>query len=163
MRNRENIVVGLDIGTTKICALAAEADGGDTLNVVGFGQAPSEGINKGVVVNIEKTVRSIQRAVRECELMSGTPIKNVYAGIAGRHIKGINSHGMVTVHNNRTVSDEDIRRVIEAAQAIQIASDREVLHILPQDFIVDDQDGVQNPLGMSGIRLEANVHIVTCS
>ncbi len=163
MRNRENIVVGLDIGTTKICALAAEADGGDTLNIVGFGQAPSEGINKGVVVNIEKTVRSIQRAVRECELMSGTPIKSVYAGIAGRHIKGINSHGMVTVHNNRTVSEEDIRRVIEAAQAITIPSDREVLHILPQDFIVDDQDGVQNPLGMSGIRLEVNVHIVTCS
>jgi cell division protein FtsA len=163
MASRDNVIVGLDIGTTKICALAAEADSGDTLNIVGFGQAPSEGINKGVVVNIEKTVRSIQRAVRECELMCGTQIKSVYAGIAGRHIKGVNSHGMVTVQNNRTVSDEDIRRVIEAAQAITIPSDREVLHILPQEFIVDDQDGVQNPLGMSGIRLEVNVHIVTCS
>jgi cell division protein FtsA len=163
MRNRENIVVGLDIGTTKICALAAEADGGDLLNVVGFGLAPSEGISRGVVVNIEKTVRSIQQAVRECELMCGTPIKSVYAGIAGKHIKGINSHGMVTVHHNRTVSGEDIRRVIEAAQAITIPSDREILHILPQDFIVDDQDGVQNPLGMSGIRLEVDVHIITCS
>ncbi len=163
MRNRENVVVGLDIGTTKICALAAEGDSSEPLNIVGFGQAPSEGINKGVVVNIEKTVRSIQRAVRECELMSGSPIKNVYAGIAGRHIKGINSHGMVTVQNNRTVSEEDIRRVIEAAQAITIPNDREVLHILPQEFLVDDQDGVQNPLGMSGIRLEVNVHIVTCS
>jgi len=163
MRNRENIIVGLDIGTTKICALAAEADSGEPLNIVGFGQAPSEGINKGVVVNIEKTVRSIQRAVRECELMSGTQIKSVFAGIAGHHIRGINSHGMVTVQHNRTVTEEDIRRVIEAAQAITIPNDREVLHILPQEFIVDDQDGVQNPLGMTGIRLEVNVHIVTCA
>ena len=163
MRNREHVVVGLDIGTTKICALAAEADGGDPLNVVGFGQARSEGIRKGVVVNIEKTVRAIQQAVRECELMSGAQIKEVYAGIAGHHIQGIKGHGMVTVQNNRTVSEEDIRRVIDAAQAINITNDREVLHILPQDFIVDDQDGVQNPLGMSGIRLEVEVHIVTCS
>jgi cell division protein FtsA len=163
MRNREHIIVGLDIGTTKICALAAEADSGEPLNIVGFGQAPSEGINKGVVVNIEKTVRSIQRAVRECELMSGTQIKNVFAGIAGQHIRGINSHGMVTVQHDRTVTEEDIRRVIEAAQAITIPNDREVLHILPQEFIVDDQDGVQNPLGMTGIRLEVNVHIVTCA
>ena len=163
MRNRENIIVGLDIGTTKICALAAELDGGDVLNVVGFGAAVSDGMRKGVVVNIEKTVRAIQKAVRECELMSGAQIKSVFTGIAGHHIQGINSQGMVTVHNNRTVTDEDIRRVIEAAQAISIPSDREVLHILPQDFIVDDQDGVQNPLGMSGIRLEVNVHIVTCS
>jgi cell division protein FtsA len=116
-----------------------------------------------VVVNIEKTVRAIQQAVRECELMSGAQIKEVYAGIAGHHIHGINSHGMVTVQNNRTVSEDDVRRVIDAAQAISIPSDREVLHILPQDFIVDDQDGVQNPLGMSGIRLEVDVHIVTCS
>ena len=163
MRNREHVLVGLDIGTTKICALAAEANGGDPLSIVGFGQARSEGIRKGVVVNIEKTVRSIQQAVRECELMCGTQIKEVYAGIAGHHIQGINSHGMVTVQNNRTVSEEDIRRVIDAAQAINIPNDREVLHILPQDFIVYDQDGVQNPLGMSGIRLEVDVHIVTCS
>jgi cell division protein FtsA len=163
MRNRENLIVGLDIGTTKICALAAEADSGEPLNIVGFGQAPSEGINKGVVVNIEKTVRSIQHAVRQCELMSGTQIKTVFAGIAGQHIRGVNSHGMVTVQHNRTVTEEDIRRVIEAAQAITIPNDREVLHILPQEFIVDDQDGVQNPLGMTGIRLEVNVHIVTCA
>jgi len=163
MRNRENSIVGLDIGTTKICALAAEADSGEPLNIVGFGQAPSEGINKGVVVNIEKTVRSIQHAVRECELMSGAQIKTAFAGIAGQHIRGVNSHGMVTVQHNRTVTEEDIRRVIEAAQAITIPNDREVLHILPQEFIVDDQDGVQNPLGMTGIRLEVNVHIVTCA
>lgn len=163
MRNRENLIVGIDIGTTKICALAAEATGGEPLNIVGFGTAPSDGINKGVVVNIEKTVRSIQQAVRECELMSGAQIKEVYAGIAGHHIQGINSPGMVTVQNNRTVSEDDIRRVIEAAQAISIPNDREILHILPQEFIVDDQDGVQNPIGMAGIRLEVKVHIITCS
>lgn len=163
MRSRENIIVGLDIGTTKICALAAEVGGSGPLNIIGFGQAPSEGMSKGVVVDIEKTVRSIRQAVRECELMCGVQIKEVLAGIAGQHIQGINSRGMVTVQHNRTVSEEDIRRVIEAAQAINIPNDREVLHILPQDFIVDDQDGVQNPLGMSGIRLEVIVHIVTCS
>ena len=163
MRNRDNLIVGLDIGTTKICALAAEADRGEPLNIVGFGTAHSDGIRKGVVVNIEKTVRSIQHAVRECELMAGTQIKDVYAGIAGHHIQGINSEGMVTVQNNRTVSEDDIRRVIEAAQAINIPNDREVLHILPREFIVDNQDGVQNPIGMAGIRLEVKVHIVTCS
>lgn len=163
MRNRDNIIVGLDIGTTKICAMAAEVDGGRPLKVVGFGQSTSDGIRKGVVIDIEKTVRSIQQALRECELMCGVQIKEVLAGIAGHHIQGINRDGMVTVQNNRTVSDEDIRRVIEAAQAINIPNDREILHILPQDFIVDEQDGVQNPRGMMGIRLEVDVHIVTCS
>ncbi len=163
MRSRDNPIVGLDIGTTKICALAADPFDGDPMKIIGFGAAVSDGIRKGVVVNIEKTVRSIQKAVRECELMSGTQVRSVLAGIAGHHITGRNSHGMVTVHNNRTVTDEDIRRVIEAAQAVKFPGDREVLHIMPQDFIVDDQDGVQNPLGMSGIRLEVDVHIVTCS
>ncbi len=163
MRNRENLIVGLDIGTTKICALAAELDSQGPLNIVGIGQAPSDGIRKGVVVNIEKTVAAIRQSMRECELMSGANIKEVLAGIAGHHIRGLNSHGMVTVQNNHTVTDDDVRRVIEAAQAVTIPNDREILHILPQDFIVDDQDGVQNPLGMSGIRLEVDVHIVTCS
>ncbi|MCZ6474323.1 MAG: cell division protein FtsA [SAR324 cluster bacterium] len=163
MRNRDNIIVGLDIGTTKICAMAAEVDGGRPLKVVGFGQSRSDGIRKGVVIDIEKTVRSIQQALRECELMCGVQIKEVLAGIAGHHIQGINRDGMVTVQNNRTVTDDDIRRVIEAAQAINIPNDREILHILPQDFIVDEQDGVQNPRGMMGIRLEVDVHIVTCS
>ncbi|MCZ6558577.1 MAG: cell division protein FtsA [SAR324 cluster bacterium] len=163
MRNRDNIIVGLDIGTTKICAMAAEVDGGRPLKVVGFGQSTSDGIRKGVVIDIEKTVRSIQQALRECELMCGVQIKEVLAGIAGHHIQGINRDGMVTVQNNRTVTDDDIRRVIEAAQAINIPNDREILHILPQDFIVDEQDGVQNPRGMMGIRLEVDVHIVTCS
>lgn len=161
-RNKNNLIVGLDIGTTKICAIAAEADSREVLNVVGVGTAKSEGLRKGVVVNIEKTVQSIKKAIEECELMCGQQINSVYAGIAGHHIKGTNSHGMVTVYRNRTVSEEDIRRVIDAAQVL-IPNDREVLHILPQEFIVDDQDGVQNPLGMSGARLEVNVHIVTGS
>lgn len=161
-RNNNNIVVGLDIGTTKICAIAAETNGKEVINIVGVGTAKSEGLRKGVVVNIEKTVHSIKKAIEECELMCGQQITSVYAGIAGHHIKGTNSHGMVTVYHNKTVSEEDIRRVIDAAQ-ILIPNDREVLHILPQEFIVDDQDGVQNPLGMSGVRLEVNVHIVTGS
>ncbi len=162
-RNKNtNVIVGLDIGTTKICAIAAESDPGEVLNIVGVGTSKSEGLRKGVVVNIEKTVQSIKKAVEECELMCGQPISSVYAGIAGHHIKGTNSHGMVTVYRNRVVSEEDIRRVIDAAQVL-IPNDREVLHILPQEFLVDDQDGVQNPLGMSGTRLEVNVHIVTGS
>lgn len=157
-----NLTVGLDIGTTKICAIAVEGDDIEALNVVGVGTAKSEGLRKGVVVNIEKTVKAIKKAVEECELMCGTQIRSVYAGIAGHHIRGQNSRGMVTVYHNRIVTDEDIRRVIDAAQVL-IPNDREVLHILPQEFIVDDQDGVQNPLGMAAARLEVNVHIVTGS
>ena len=157
-----NLIVWLDIGTTKICAIAVEGDDIEELNVVGVGTAKSEGLRKGVVVNIEKTVKAIKKAVEECELMCGTQIRSVYAGIAGHHIRGQNSRGMVTVYHNRIVTDEDIRRVIDAAQVL-IPNDREVLHILPQEFIVDDQDGVQNPLGMAAARLEVNVHIVTGS
>ena len=157
-----NLIVGLDIGTTKICAIAVEKDDIEALNVVGVGTAKSEGLRKGVVVNIEKTVKAIKKAVEECELMCGTQIRSVYAGIAGHHIRGQNSRGMVTVYHNRIVTDEDIRRVIDAAQVL-IPNDREILHILPQEFIVDDQDGVQNPLGMAAARLEVNVHIVTGS
>ena len=157
-----NLIVGLDIGTTKICAIAVEGDDLDELNVVGVGTAKSDGLRKGVVVNIEKTVKAIKQAVEECELMCGAQIRSVYAGIAGHHIRGQNSRGMVTVYHNRIVTEEDIRRVIDAAQVL-IPNDREVLHILPQEFIVDDQDGVQNPLGMAAARLEVNVHIVTGS
>jgi len=157
-----NLTVGLDIGTTKICAIAVEGDDIEALNVVGVGTAKSDGLRKGVVVNIEKTVKAIKKAVEECELMCGTQIRSVFAGIAGHHIRGQNSRGMVTVYHNRIVTDEDIRRVIDAAQVL-IPNDREVLHILPQEFIVDDQDGVQNPLGMAAARLEVNVHIVTGS
>jgi len=160
--NDNNLTVGLDIGTTKICAIAVEGDDVEELNVVGVGTAKSDGLRKGVVVNIEKTVKAIKKAVEECELMCGTQIRSVFAGIAGHHIRGQNSRGMVTVYHNRIVTDEDIRRVIDAAQVL-IPNDREVLHILPQEFIVDDQDGVQNPLGMAAARLEVNVHIVTGS
>ena len=162
-RNKnKHLVVGLDIGTTKICAIAVEGDSKETLNVVGVGTAKSEGLRKGVVVNIEKTVKSIKKAVEECELMCGEQIQTIFAGIAGHHIRGQNSRGMVTVYHDRTVTEEDIRRVIDAAQVL-IPNDREVLHILPSEFIVDDQDGVQNPLGMAAARLEVNVHIVTGS
>ncbi len=156
---RENLVVGLDIGTTKICAIVgAMTDEG--LDVVGIGTSPSRGLRKGVVINIESTVNAIRKAIQEAELMAGCEIKAVFAGIAGGHIKGINSQGVIAI-KNREVTTEDVRRVIDAAKALAIPMDREVIHILPQEFIIDDQDGIKEPLGMSGVRLEARVHIVT--
>ena len=130
------------------------------LEVVGIGTSPSKGLRKGVVINIESTVNAIQKAIREAELMAGCEIKSVYAGIAGGHIKGMNSQGVIAI-KNREVTSEDVQRVIDAAKAIAIPMDREVMHILPQEFIIDDQDGIREPLGMSGVRLEAKVHIVT--
>ena len=162
MRQRDIIVAGLDIGTTKVCALAVEVTPMGGLQARGFGQVPSEGMRKGVVVNIEKTVGAVRRAVSACEHMCGSSLRSVHAGIAGQHVRSTNEHGMVAVRTG-TVTEDDIKRTIESAQAINIPNDREVLHILPRDFIVDDQDGVQNPLGMSGMRLEVDVHIVTCS
>ncbi|MBW2474772.1 MAG: cell division protein FtsA [Deltaproteobacteria bacterium] len=156
---RENLIVGLDIGTTKICAIVgAMTDEG--LDVVGIGTSPSRGLRKGVVINIESTVNAIRKAIQEAELMAGCEIKSVFAGIAGGHIKGINSQGVIAI-KNREVTTEDVRRVIDAAKALAIPMDREVIHILPQEFIIDDQDGIKEPLGMSGVRLEARVHIVT--
>ncbi len=156
---RENLIVGLDIGTTKICAIVgAMTDEG--LDIVGIGTSPSRGLRKGVVINIEGTVSAIRKAIQEAELMAGCDIKTVFAGIAGGHIKGINSQGVIAI-KNREVTTEDVRRVIDAAKAIAIPMDREVIHILPQEFIIDDQDGIKEPLGMSGVRLEARVHIVT--
>jgi len=156
---RENLIVGLDIGTTKICAIVgAMTDEG--LDIVGIGTSPSRGLRKGVVINIEGTVSAIRKAIQEAELMAGCEIKTVFAGIAGGHIKGINSQGVIAI-KNREVTNEDVRRVIDAAKAIAIPMDREVIHILPQEFIIDDQDGIKEPLGMSGVRLEARVHIVT--
>lgn len=156
---RENLIVGLDIGTTKICAIVgAVTDEG--LDIVGIGTSPSRGLRKGVVINIEGTVGAIRKAIQEAELMAGCEIKTVFAGIAGGHIKGINSQGVIAI-KNREVTNEDVRRVIDAAKAIAIPMDREVIHILPQEFIIDDQDGIKEPLGMSGVRLEARVHIVT--
>ena len=156
---RENIVVGLDIGTTKICAIVAEvSDRG--VDIVGIGTHPSKGLRKGVVINIDATVESIRKAVEEAELMAGVEINSVYCGITGSHIRGFNSHGIVAV-KNREVSENDMKRVIDAARAVAIPMDREIIHVLPQEFIVDEQDGIMEPLGMSGVRLEAKVHIVT--
>ncbi len=156
---RDNLIVGLDIGTTKICAIIGNVTE-EGIDIVGIGTSISSGLRKGVVINIESTVGAIRKAIEEAELMAGCEIKSVYAGIAGGHIKGLNSNGVIAI-KNREVSQEDVRRVIDAAKAISIPMDREVLHILPQEFIIDDQDGIREPLGMSGVRLEAKVHIVT--
>ncbi len=158
-RRTENLIVGLDIGTTKICCIVGNMTD-EGLEVVGIGTSQSKGMRKGVVINIESTVSAIQKAIREAELMAGCEIKSVFAGIAGGHIKGMNSQGVIAI-KNREVTSEDLQRVIDAAKAIAIPMDREVMHILPQEFIIDDQDGIREPLGMSGVRLEAKVHIVT--
>ncbi len=156
---RENIIVGLDIGTTKICAIVGEGtDAG--VDIVGIGTHPSKGLRKGVVINIDATVESIRKAVEEAERMAGVEISSVFCGIAGSHIRGFNSHGVVAV-KSREVAANDIKRVIDAARAVAIPPDREIIHVLPQEFIVDEQDGIMEPLGMSGVRLEAKVHIVT--
>ena len=156
---RDSLIVGLDIGTTKICAIVGNLTD-EGLDIVGIGTSPSKGLRKGVVINIESTVEAIRKAIQEAELMAGCEIKTVFAGIAGGHIKGFNSQGVIAI-KNREVNSEDVRRVIDAAKAIAIPMDREVIHILPQEFIIDDQDGIKEPLGMSGVRLEAKVHIVT--
>jgi len=159
MHAQEEIIVGLDIGTTKICAVVGEASGRE-VNIIGIGTHPSIGLRKGVVVNIESTVESIKKAVEEAELMAGCEISSVYAGIAGGHITGFNSHGVIAIKGPEIVK-ADIDRVIDAARAVAIPMDREVIHVLPQEFIVDDQAGIRNPIGMSGARLEAKIHIVT--
>lgn len=158
---RDNLIVGLDIGTTKICAIVGNVTE-DGIEIVGIGTSPSTGLRKGVVINIESTVTGIRKAINEAELMAGCEIRSVYVGIAGGHIRGINSQGVIAI-KNREVSQEDVRRVIDAAKAVAIPMDREVVHILPQEFIIDEQDGIREPLGMSGVRLEARVHIVTAA
>ncbi|HEX9861231.1 MAG TPA: cell division protein FtsA [Nitrospirota bacterium] len=160
MARRDNVIVGLDIGTTKICAIVGEVKEDGRLDIIGIGSHPSRGLRKGVVVNIESTVESIKKAVEEAELMAGVDINAVYAGIAGGHIRSFNSRGVIAI-KNREISPADIERVIDAAKAVAIPLDREVLHVLPQEFTVDDQDGIKEPLGMSGVRLEAEVHIIT--
>jgi len=159
MHAQEEIIVGLDIGTTKICAVVGESSGRE-VNIIGIGTHPSIGLRKGVVVNIESTVESIKKAVEEAELMAGCEISSVYAGIAGGHITGFNSHGVIAIKGPEIVK-ADIDRVIDAARAVAIPMDREVIHVLPQEFIVDDQAGIRNPIGMAGVRLEAKIHIVT--
>ncbi len=156
----KDLIVGLDIGTSKIVALVAEATPEGGLNILGMGQSPSRGLKKGVVVNIEATVSAIQRALEEAELMANCKITHVYTGIAGSHIKAQNSSGMLPIRD-REVSQADMDRVIEIARALNIPADQQVLHVLPQEYIIDGQDGVREPLGMSGVRLEVKVHIVT--
>jgi cell division protein FtsA len=158
---KENIIVGLDVGTTKISAIVGEVND-NGVEIIGIGTQPSRGMRKGVVINIDATVESIRKAVEEAELMAGAQITSVYCAIAGSHIRGFNSHGIVAV-KNREVQESDVKRVLDAARAVAIPMDREVLHVLPQEYIVDEQDGIMEPLGMSGVRLEAKVHIVTAA
>ncbi|MEN8179056.1 MAG: cell division protein FtsA [Pseudomonadota bacterium] len=156
----KNLIIGLDIGTSKVVAIVGEirVDGG--IEIIGIGSHPSRGLKKGVVVNIESTVQSIQRAVEEAELMAGCEIHSVFAGIAGSHIRSLNSHGIVAIRD-KEVTQGDVERVIDAARAVAIPADQKILHILPQEFIIDEQEGIRDPIGMSGVRLEARVHMVT--
>ncbi len=162
MENR--IITGLDIGTTKICAVIVKEDPNGSLNVVGIGSAPSYGLRKGVVVNIDKTVSAIQKAMEEAQAMAGVDVDSVFVGIAGDHIRSINSKGMVGVsRDDHEITQEDVDRAISAAKALALPIDREIIHVIPQEFIVDDQDGIPDPVGMSGVRLEVEVHIVTAA
>lgn len=159
MRRKGNLITGLDIGTTKVCAIVGE-DTDHGIEIIGIGTAPSKGLRKGVVINIEDTVSAIRRAIEDAELMAGCSIQSAYVGIAGGHIKSMNSHGVVAI-KDREVSEQDIVRVMDAAQTIAIPMDREIIHIIPQEYIVDEQDGIRDPRGMAGVRLSTNVHIVT--
>lgn len=158
--NSSNIIVGLDIGTSKVVAIVGEITHDGMLEIIGLGSYPSRGLKKGVVVDIESTVQSIQRAVQDAELMAGCNIEAVWAGIAGSHIRSMNSHGIVAI-KDKEVMYADMDRVIDAAKAVAIPADQKVLHILPQEYIIDTQEGVKEPIGMSGVRLEAKVHLVT--
>ena len=156
----KNLIVALDIGTSKVVAIVGEVNAENGIEIIGIGSHPSRGLKKGVVVNIESTVQSIQRAVEEAELMAGCQIHSVYAGIAGSHIKSLNSHGIVAIRD-KEVTHGDVERVIDAARAVAIPADQRILHVLPQEFIIDHQEGIREPVGMSGVRLEAKVHLVT--
>jgi cell division protein FtsA len=160
MSRSENIVAALDVGTTKICAIIGEVSHDGVIDIIGVGTAPSRGLRRGVVVNIEQTVGGIRKAIDDAELMAGCRTESVYAGISGGHIKGINSHGVIAI-KNREVTSVEVARVVDAARAIALPVDREVIHILPQEFKVDDQGGIKEPIGMAGVRLEAKVHIIT--
>jgi cell division protein FtsA len=159
-KSERKLIVGLDIGTSKVVAIVGEVTPENGIEVVGIGSHPSRGLKKGVVVNIESTVQSIQRAVEEAELMAGCEIHAVYTGIAGSHVRSLNSHGIVAIRD-KEVSPGDVDRVIDAARAVAIPADQKILHILPQEFLIDQQEGIKEPVGMSGVRMEAKVHIVT--
>ncbi len=156
----KNLIVGLDIGTSKVVAIVGEVNAEEGVEIIGIGSHPSRGLKKGVVVNIDSTVQSIQRAVEEAELMAGCQINSVFAGIAGSHIRSLNSHGIVAIRD-KEVAPGDVERVIDAARAVAIPADQKILHILPQEFIIDHQEGIREPVGMAGVRLEAKVHMVT--
>lgn len=158
----KQMVVGLDIGTSKIVALVAEVDGEGNVELIGMGTHPSQGMKKGVVVNIDSTVHAIGKAVEEAEQMADVQIRSVFAGIAGSHIKSLNSHGIVAI-KNAEVEQDDVDRVVDAAKAVAIPADQRIIHVLPQEFIIDNQDGIHQPVGMSGVRLEAKVHLVSGS
>jgi cell division protein FtsA len=159
--SKKDFIVGLDIGTTKICCVVGEvSEAGGIIDIVGIGTAPSTGLRKGVVINIDSTVESITKAIEEAELMAGVEISTVYTGIAGGHIKSFNSTGIVAIKDGE-VSEQDVQRVIDAAKAVAIPLDREVIHIIPQEYTINGQDGIRDPIGMSGVRLESKVHIVT--
>jgi len=159
-KDERKLLVGLDIGTSKVVAVVGELSPEGALEVIGIGSHPSRGLKRGVVVNIESTVQSIQRAVEEAELMAGCEINNVYTGIAGSHVRSLNSHGIVAIRE-KEVSASDVERVIDAARAVAIPADQRILHVLPQEFVIDNQEGIREPVGMSGVRLEAKVHLVT--
>ena len=159
-KTERNLMVGLDIGTSKVVAIVGKITSDRRVEIVGIGSHPSRGLKKGVVVNIESTVQSIQRAIEEAELMAGCQIHSVYAGIAGSHIRSLNSHGIVAIRD-KEVTQGDVDRVIDAARAVAIPADQKILHVLPQEFVIDNQEGIREPVGMAGVRLEAKVHLVT--
>jgi cell division protein FtsA len=159
-RTDRNLIVGLDIGTSKVVALVGDLKPDGSIEIIGLGSHPSRGLKRGVVVNIDSTVQSIQRAVEQAELMAGVEINAVYTGIAGSHVRSLNSHGIVAI-KDKEVTQGDVARVMDAAQAVALPADQRILHVIPQEFIIDSQEGIRDPIGMSGVRLEARVHIVT--
>lgn len=161
-KTTNNLLAALDIGTNKVIALIGEAQNNNQIEIVGYGSHPSRGLKQGMVVNIDATVQSIQHAILEAEQMAGCEVHSVYTGIAGSHIRSLNSQGIVPIRDNE-VSQSDVDRVIDAAKAVAIPADQKILHILPQEFIIDNQDGIKEPIGMAGVRLEAKVHIVSGS
>ncbi|MEX2351733.1 MAG: cell division protein FtsA [Balneolaceae bacterium] len=162
MSENERIVVGLDIGTTKVCAVVASIDEREQIHILGVGKAPSDGLNRGVVVNIDKTVNAIRTAIEQAELASGIEVNSVNVGIAGDHIRSIRSKGVITINNrDKEITLKDVERLLEDCQRIMLPPDQQIIHVIPQDFVVDGQDGISDPVGMSGMRMEAEVHIIT--
>lgn len=161
-KSRHDVIVGLDLGTTKVCAVVGERTA-EGVNIIGVGTSPSYGIRGGVVVNIEKTVKAIRKALEEAQFMAGCDIDSVHVGVACTHVQGLNSHGVIAIKNRGEVTETDIYRVMDAAQAVAMPVDKVILHVVPQEFIVDDQKGIMDPLGMSGVRLEARVHLIIAS